>query len=179
MRARIDRAVKTAPKEVASKPSGDPAPNEEKIEVGKMTVPKGANPLMDFGFGPAPTKDAKEPEHKKKEKTPYETETAVAAADAREGLGRFVGRRRTMRTGTKSPTSSPKQTRLPKPKPSQNQNRSAGVVVGGDAFGFEEDHGGYVHRSPPPGDGHGARVVARAAQTEAPERGQGRVEADG
>ena len=73
MRARIDRAVKTAPKEVASKPSGDPAPNEEKIEVGKMTVPKGANPLMDFGFGPAPTKDAKEPEHKKKEKTPTKT----------------------------------------------------------------------------------------------------------
>ena len=73
MRARIDRAVKTAPKEVASKPSGDPAPNEEKIEVGKMTVPKGANPLMDFGFGPAPTKNAKEPEHKKKEKTPTKT----------------------------------------------------------------------------------------------------------
>ena len=90
MRARIDRAVKTAPV-IASKPSGDPAPNEEKVEVGKMTVPKGANPLMDFGFGPAPTKDAKTPEHKKKAKTPaYETETAVAAADAREGLGRFV-----------------------------------------------------------------------------------------
>ena len=59
MRARIDRAVKTAPV-IASKPSGDPAPNEEKVEVGKMTVPKGANPLMDFGFGPAPTKDAKD-----------------------------------------------------------------------------------------------------------------------
>ena len=69
MRARIDRAVKTAPV-IASKPSGDPAPNEEKVEVGKMTVPKGANPLMDFGFGPAPTKDAKTPEHKKKAKTP-------------------------------------------------------------------------------------------------------------
>ena len=70
MRARIDRAVKTAPVKTPSKPSGDPAPNEEKVEVGKMTVPKGANPLMDFGFGPAPTKDAKEPEHKKKAKTP-------------------------------------------------------------------------------------------------------------
>ncbi len=74
MRARIDRAVKTAPV-IASKPSRDPAPNEEKVEVGKMTVPKGANPLMDFGFGPAPTKDAKEPEHKKKEKTPTKTKT--------------------------------------------------------------------------------------------------------
>ena len=60
MRARIDRAVKTAPVKTPSKPSGDPAPNEEKVEVGKMTVPKGANPLMDFGFGPAPTKDAKD-----------------------------------------------------------------------------------------------------------------------
>ena len=81
-----------------------------------MTVPKGANPLMDFGFGPAPTKDAKTPEHKKKAKTPAsKTETAVAAADAREGLGRFVVVVGTMRTGTKSPTSSPKQTRLPKP----------------------------------------------------------------
>ena len=75
MRARIDRAVKTAPVKTPSKPSGDPAPNEEKVEVGKMTVPKGANPLMDFGFGPAPTKDAKEPEHKKKEKTPTKTKT--------------------------------------------------------------------------------------------------------
>ena len=74
MRARIDRAVKTAPV-IASKPSRDPAPNEEKVEVGKMTVPKGANPLMDFGFGPAPTKNAKEPEHKKKEKTPTKTKT--------------------------------------------------------------------------------------------------------
>jgi hypothetical protein len=72
MRARIDRAVKTAPV-IASKPNLDPAPNEEKIEVGKMTVPKGANPLSDFGFGPAPTKDAKEPEHKKKAKTPAST----------------------------------------------------------------------------------------------------------
>ena len=70
MRARIDRAVKTAPVKTPSKPSGDPAPNEEKVEVEKMTVPKGANPLMDFGFGPAPTKDAKTPEHKKKAKTP-------------------------------------------------------------------------------------------------------------
>ena len=69
MRARIDRAVKTAPVKTPSKPSGDPAPNEEKVEVGKMTVPKGANPLADFGFGPAPTKNAKEPEHKKKAKT--------------------------------------------------------------------------------------------------------------
>ena len=75
MRARIDRAVKTAPDKTPSKPSGDPAPNEEKVEVGKMTVPKGANPLMDFGFGPAPTKNAKEPEHKKKEKTPAPTKT--------------------------------------------------------------------------------------------------------
>ena len=72
MRARIDRAVKTAPV-IASKPNLDPAPNEEKIEVGKMTVPKGANPLSDFGFGPAPTNDAKEPEHKKKAKTPAST----------------------------------------------------------------------------------------------------------
>ena len=30
---------------------------------------------MDFGFGPAPTRNAKEPEHKKKEKTPTKTKT--------------------------------------------------------------------------------------------------------
>jgi uncharacterized membrane-anchored protein len=148
-----------------------------------MTVPKGANPLMDFGFGPAPTKDAKEPEHKKKEKTPTKR---------KRKRNRRRRRRRPRRTRPIRRSSSDDENRdevadlVAKNKRdcqnqshNQNQNRSAGVVVGGDAFGFEEDHGGYVHRSPPPGDGHGARVVARAAQTEAPERGQGRVEADG
>jgi hypothetical protein len=179
MRARIDRAVKTAPKEVASKPSGDPAPNEEKIEVGKMTVPKGANPLMDFGFGPAPTKDAKEPEHKKKEKTPTKTKPpsppptpAKDSADSSSSSSDDENRDEVADLVAKTNA-------IAKTNHNQNQNRSAGVVVGGDAFGFEEDHGGYVHRSPPPGDDDGARVVARAAQTEAPKRGQGRVEADG
>jgi len=56
LRARIDRAVKTAPPQKPQKPDPGHGDGDEKSapgEVGRVTVPKGANPLTDFGFGPA------------------------------------------------------------------------------------------------------------------------------
>ena len=61
LRARIDRVVKTAPPPRKPEPGdGDGDEKSAPGEVGRVTVPKGANPLADFGFGPAVPKKAEE-----------------------------------------------------------------------------------------------------------------------
>ena len=148
LRARIDRAVKTAPPRKPQKPEPGAGAGDEKSapgEVGRVTVPKGANPLADFGFGPAVPKKAEE---KRAKPAPApapavedsesddtdgsgpggsdESSSSSSDDENRDEAANVVDRR------TKSEDQNQNQN-------CQNQNGAAGVVVRGDAVRVEEE----------------------------------------